>query len=380
MVDTPRRIVWDCISFNRHNELLDHYANSFNPAYCQAFSEQVMNLINDGYLRTRFIGFEQDTEEEQRLYVSNHSGMAFPWDGLVFTSQLFRLRNYNSNNKLRILTAPALSNIRLMSPFQLQDLWRRCGGVDASYNNFEALFYQPDDILIYPEGVAGIGKGFNNKYSLQRFATSFIRLALQYDKKIVPIYTINGEYINPHVYSISWINNLTQKIGIPFIPMGLITIFIFFQPWMFYMAFPARFTYVRGEEIDLSALPEYEIEDPETRIKALRKKVKQLMQANLTDAVKEYGQRPYDIKHLFTSIKKDWKLFPLLMPFGWVFLFSEFERRWDKEKDKDLQIQLGFWSWIIFLFRNPFSIFYFIPILGWIPIAIKGYQATKQEK
>lgn len=361
--------------------VLDKYDYFCDLDFCESFTKEVLSRLDKGYFRTRLIGFEQDTPDQSKLYVSNHSGMAFPWDAMMFVSQLYKSRNYNKKHGIRILTSPALSKLRLMHPFQIKNLWHKCGGIDATYDNFEALFHQEADMLIYPEGIAGIGKGFNNKYSLQRFATSFIRLALQYKRKIVPVYTINGEYIDPYVYSVKWINDITKKIGIPFIPIGAITLFIVLQPWMFYMAFPARLTYVRGEEIDLTTLPEHETLDKEERIKALRDNIKSQMQASLNKAVEEYGQKPFDVKHLFSTIKKNWKWFPFLMPFGWVFLFSEFERRWSNGEREDLKIDLGFWSWIKFMFKNPFTIFYFIPLLGWIPIAIRGYQVCgKQSK
>ncbi len=41
--------------------------------------------------------------------------------------------------------------------------------------------------MLYPEGVPGIGKGFNRKYQLQRLATSMVRLGLQHGTDIMPV-------------------------------------------------------------------------------------------------------------------------------------------------------------------------------------------------
>ena len=88
-----------------------------------------------------------------------------------------------------------------------------------------SMQYNDSNILIYPEGVPGIGKGFNNKYQLQRFSTSFIRMAIKYKTDIIPISTINAEYINPWSYNIGWITKLVNKIGMPFFKLkfGLMT-------------------------------------------------------------------------------------------------------------------------------------------------------------
>ena len=113
--------------------------------------------------------------------------------------------------------------------------------------NFETMMHYPDsNVLIYPEGVPGIGKGFNNKYKLQTFSTSMIRMAIKYKTDIVGISCINGEYLNPASYSIKPINKIFQAIGIPFLPISIITPLLLLQPWLFYYAWPAKLTYILG--------------------------------------------------------------------------------------------------------------------------------------
>jgi hypothetical protein len=114
-----------------------------------------------------------------------------------------------------------------MNPFTIPNLWKRVGGIDATFLNFETMMYYKDhNILVYPEGVPGIGKGFDKKYQLQEFKTSFLRMSVKYKTDIIGISTINGEYINPWAYSSKFINRMMNKIGIPFLPLGFITPFI----------------------------------------------------------------------------------------------------------------------------------------------------------
>jgi hypothetical protein len=34
-------------------------------------------------------------------------------------------------------------------------------------------------------------------------------------------------------------------------------------------------------------------------------------------------------------------------------------------------------TWLRMLWRNPITLAYFVPVLGWIPLAIKGYRNHK---
>ena len=147
------------------------------------------------------------------------------------------------------------------------------------------------DVLIYPEGVPGIAKGFNNKYQLQRFSSSFVRMAIKHQTDIIPISTVNAEYINPWTYASMTVNRLMNKISIPFLPLGPILLPLLFFPWMFYFGFPAKLTYVVGRRIkphEWVSKPFEEITLDEFR--AIAEKVRGLMQEDLDAAVQKYGQ------------------------------------------------------------------------------------------
>ncbi|MBK8396424.1 MAG: 1-acyl-sn-glycerol-3-phosphate acyltransferase [Leptospiraceae bacterium] len=78
--------------------------------------------------------------------------------------------------------------------------WKRVGGVDATLDNFDSMMkLKESNVLIFPEGIAGIGKGFDKRYQLQQFSSSFIRMAIKYKTDIIPVSVVNGEYINPTV-------------------------------------------------------------------------------------------------------------------------------------------------------------------------------------
>ncbi len=365
------------------------YDEHFDTEYCQALISHALHILIDIFFRAEKIGFDEDILSRNNpdapvIVTSNHSGMSFPWDGIIFLSMTLREKGYMMEDVPRPLVAPMLSQTRLLQPFMIPYFWKKCGGVDATYLNFETMMQYPSaNILVFPEGVPGIGKGFNRKYEMTRFATSFVRMSLKYKTDVVPFVTINGEYLNPYTYSFDGINNLTKKIGVPFFPMGVLTPFLLFFPWLFYFSFPSKLIYVRCRRIkydELTGQPYNELSQEE--IHAIAEKVQQSMQEDLDGYVVKYGKKAYRRKELYSGVWKNRKYFPFMFPFAWPLLFEEFERQWKRYKEKGVPIKMNF-GWfapLLFLIKNPITIFYYIPILGWIPLLFRGYGKRKMKK
>jgi 1-acyl-sn-glycerol-3-phosphate acyltransferase len=360
------------------------YHEYFDANYCVSLEKNVFDYINQHYFRAKFVGFENYPErnnpDRPLIFASNHSGMAFPWDAMVFGAGIFKMRNHDFKDSVRALVAPMLSETTMMNPFLLPDFWKRCGGIDATSLNFETLMqWNESNVLIYPEGVPGIGKGFNKRYQLQRFSTSFIRMAVKYQTDIIPVSTVNGEYINPYAYNIESINKIVQKIGLSFLPITWILLLLPFQPWLFYFAFPAKLVFVLGNRIkpyELLNKPYNEMTEED--INYIRDQVQERMQKDLTEAVAEYGKHPFDWKDFFkTNFDKPSRA-AYFTSAGFPLLFSEHERRYIENDGKPFSMELTFSSFFTALWHNPFCIFFFIPILGWIPIILKGYSMRKK--
>lgn len=347
------------------------------------FNEEVVDFLAENYFRAEFVGFDEIPERNVPahpiIFASNHSGMAFPWDGIIFISGLFKKWKYQAQSP-RAMTAPMLSQSTLMNPFLIPNLWKKAGSIDASMLNFETMMqYKDYNLLIYPEGVPGIGKGFQRRYQIQRMATSFVRMALKYKTDVIPFYTVNGEYINPYHFTIPATDKLINKIGIPFLPLGPLTIMLLLQPWLFYYAMPAKLYFVRGKRIEPYKMVE---EKPyrsytQEEIEHVRDKICEMMQQELYEAQEKYGEAPYQFKSFFKRISKNFGKLPFLLPTGWPLLFGEFNRKYKKYGPNGFKLKLNWYTLIIYLIKNPFVLFYFIPILGWIPILIKGYKKTK---
>ncbi len=341
---------------------------------------EMVDTLDAHYFRPRFINFDdfpaRNRPDVPLILISNHSGMAFPWDGMIFASRLFQRENYGPN-AVRPLVAPMLSQTVLMNPFMVPNIWKTVGAVDASTLNFETLMRQNEyNAMIYPEGVPGIAKGFNNRYKLQRFATSYLRMSLKYKTDVIPFYTINGEFVNPYSYKWEPLNKVVSKIGIPFLPIAFHTLLILVQPWFFYYALPARLTYVMGKRISPYKMLDKPFEEITLgELHELNEKIRAMMQVEIDQAALTYGQKPYDWGHFFKGFREKMKYFPFFLPTGWPLLFAEFERQHVKGKSKNplRPFVLTWKDFIKALWYNPITICYFLPIIGWIPLLIKGY-------
>ena len=286
------------------------YDDYFDFNFIKSINNEMFQILDDIYFRPEYIGFDnlpkRNNPDRPVILASNHSGMAFPWDAMVFGCGLYKRHGYNEKDKLRVMVSPLLSKTPIMHPYLMEGAWKMAGGVDATYLNFETMMqYQEGNLLIYPEGVPGIGKGFNRKYQLQRFATSFVRMSLKYRTDIVPYSTVNAEYVAPFLYSFPSVNRAFNKLGIPFFPIGPLTLFLIF-PFAFYLSFPAKMHFVRGNRLKPYEWTDKPYEEmTEDEINAIRDRVKAEMQKDLDAAVQQYGKQPYKIGEFLKNIGKN---------------------------------------------------------------------------
>ena len=169
-------------------------------------------------------------------------------------------------------------------------------------------------------------------------------------------------------------------IGIPFIPISFLLLFLVLQPWMFYYAMPAKLIYVRGKRLKPYEWMDKPFEEMTYEdIAQIRDRVLAHFQSEMDESVEKYGKKPYRWKEFWRKFKQNFSLFPYNMPFGWHIAFMEFQRRWKKQGMKGkLTInyrKLPLWKAIL---KNPIAIAYFIPIIGWIPIAYFGLKGREK--
>jgi len=265
------------------------------------------------------------------ILAANHSGTAFPYDAITLDFSLWGRDGLAPASKFRSVFEPELSFVWWMRPFGVDNLWRRGGGVDMTFDNFERLLERGDRVIYYPEGVPGIGKGFHKRYKLQRFRTSFLIVAARHDVPVYPVSVVNGEWVMPFHVTFPPLDRIIRKLfHVPFLPLpaGLLALLI---PWMWYLALPAHLTFVIGDPIDARlALREQGITDFEQPDRAPLERaargVRVRMQALLDGAVAAYGRQPYEWRSLARSLRRAGGRLGRVLPTGWPLSFLRYDR------------------------------------------------------
>jgi 1-acyl-sn-glycerol-3-phosphate acyltransferase len=216
--------------------------------------EENLRPIAEHYFGARLIAPENfpldQVGKRAIILVANHSGMGLSWDNIILDFLIYdQLRTAFGDAHRAIDLKP----VRLVDPlflshstlalFGIKEWWRRTGCVAATSENFEAAVQARRIVIISPEGVAGISKGPHRRYQLQKFSSSFLRMAHNFGALVAPISIVNAEYLNPWNISLPRINALGRKLGFPFIPVGSSTLQAL-VPATYLNPLPAKLTYV----------------------------------------------------------------------------------------------------------------------------------------
>ncbi len=304
----------------------------FDPRFARGLIEEVLAPIIDTYFRARLIGADRIPAEGPLVLAANHSGNAFPYDAVVLDTLLWRRDRFDPARKFRSMYEKQLAITWWMRPHGMDNFWRRAGAVDQTFANFDALLGRGDRVIYYPEGVAGIGKGFGQRYRLQPFRTSFVVLAARHRAPVYPVYVVNAEWIVPFNVTLPAVDRLVQRLfGIPFVPLpwALLAALV---PCFWYLALPARMVFVVGEPIDVRAVARKEgIDDLERAgrpaVARVAECVRELMQDELDRHVRRYGRTPYQARSLARALARArHSLVGHILPTGWTPAFVRHER------------------------------------------------------
>ena len=130
----------------------------FDAEWARSLEERLLAPMSEVWFRSTIIGAERIPADGPVILAANHSGNAFPYDGIVLDGLLWRRDGMRPEKKLRTVYEYQLSWRWWMRPYGVPDFWRRGGGVDMTFDNFERLVERGDRVLYFPEGVPGIGK------------------------------------------------------------------------------------------------------------------------------------------------------------------------------------------------------------------------------
>jgi 1-acyl-sn-glycerol-3-phosphate acyltransferase len=198
---------WSRIGMRNRSEEIDEFG--LDPKY-EARYKPFFEFLYKHYFRVETQGTENIPGEGRCLIVSNHSGGALPYDGLMLRTTV-RLEHPKAR-ELRWLAEDFIYYL----PF-VGAAMNRIGAVRACQENAERLLSGGRLIAVFPEGAKGTGKLYRERYKLQRFGRGgFIRLCLRTQTPLVPCAIIGAEEANPMLYRIEY---MTKSLGIPYIPI-----------------------------------------------------------------------------------------------------------------------------------------------------------------
>jgi len=321
--------------------------------------------VIDHYFRARIIGQEKLPSDGPLVVAPNHSGNAFPHDAIVLDALLWREDGLTKESKFRSVYTPQLAATWWMRPFDMDNWWRRVGGVDMTVGNFDRLLDRGDRLIYYPEGVPGIAKGFLRRYQLQPFSRSFVLMAARHDAPVYPMSIVNAEWVNPTSITFETLDAWCRKyLGIPFLPVPIAPVAALL-PFIFYLAFPCQMTFVVQDPINVRKMLRdagcTDLDDPDRReLARVAKDIRRRCQSMLDEAVDTYGEKPYDLHSLMDHLRRLGRDAIGATPLGWPVSYGHHER--NVRRDREVHGWRG-------VYKDLDLAAWYLPF-GWLAVAL----------
>jgi len=261
---------WGRAALRSRSEEFDDFG--LDPSFEQRV-KPVVEFLYRSYFRTTTEGIDNVPAEGRCIVVANHSG-ALPLDGLMLRAAL-RIE-HKQKRDLRWLAEDFVYYLPFAGVFM-----NRVGAVRACPENAERLLEKEGIVGVFPEGVHGIKKLFQDRYRLQRFGRGgYIRLCLRMRAPIVPCAIIGAEESSPLLYRLE---GLTELLGLPYFPIT--PTFPFLGPAGLLPA-PTKWRMRFGEPINLDNYGP-EAADDHVLVGRLSERVRSSIQAMLDSGLRE---------------------------------------------------------------------------------------------
>lgn len=169
----------------------------------------IFEFLYEDYWRVEVQGIQNIPKKGRCLLVANHSGM-LPYDGAMITVAC--LKKHPARRSVRFLIEDFVYHFPFLGTFM-----HRIGAVRACPENATWLLKKEELVLVFPEGVKGLGKLYSERYQLKRFGRGgFVRLAIETQTPIVPVAIVGAEEIHPIIWKSSI---LAKAMGVPYLPV-----------------------------------------------------------------------------------------------------------------------------------------------------------------
>ena len=168
----------------------------------------VVEPLLDRWWRVEVIGNERIPATGPALLTCNHAG-TLPVDGVVLRSLVWR---NEPHRHVRMLVADLGFTVPFFSAFV-----RKTGNTMACPEDALRLLEAGELIGVFPEGFKGVGKGWRDRYRLQRFGRGgFVEVAIRSGAPIVPVAIVGSEEIYPMIADV---RPLARLLNLPYFPV-----------------------------------------------------------------------------------------------------------------------------------------------------------------
>lgn len=165
--------------------------------------------LYENYFRVRTYGIERIPSTGPAILVGNHSG-TIPLDAVMV--QYAVANEHPQRRTVRNMAA----NLAFQMPF-MGPLARKTGNAVAHDDDAQELLRRGEILGVFPEGYKGVGKGWRERYKLQRFGRGgFVELALRMRVPVIPVAIVGAEEAYPMIANAKW---LAKLLGFPYFPI-----------------------------------------------------------------------------------------------------------------------------------------------------------------
>jgi 1-acyl-sn-glycerol-3-phosphate acyltransferase len=197
-------------------------------------------FLYKAYWRVETTGIDNIPIEGRALLVANHSGQ-LPWDGTMVGTAV--LTEHPAQRLVRTLYTDWFPSVPFVSTWLV-----RMGQTIDTVENGVRLLEQGELVAVFPEGAAGVGKAYKDRYRLARFGQGdFVKMALKTQAPVIPVSIVGAEET-----SISFGNSatMTRLTGWPYFPISLTF------PWLGFLGLvplPTKWTIDFGQQMPMDA-------------------------------------------------------------------------------------------------------------------------------
>jgi 1-acyl-sn-glycerol-3-phosphate acyltransferase len=245
----------------------------FDREFTERFFAPLVRPLAERWFRVTWKGLENIPDRGAALLVANHAGTV-PVDAVVMKFGM--LEHHPARRHVRLLAADLAFRLPFNGPIA-----RKIGSTLATHQDAYRLLAKGELLGVFPEGYKGVGKGWKDRYRLQRFGRGgFIEVALRARAALIPVAIVGSEEIYPMIANA---RVLARLGGFPYFPITP------FFPWLGPLGLiplPSKWIIEVGQPIPTDDLPEDAWQDAMLVFEMndrIRDNIQQMLYRNLMD-------------------------------------------------------------------------------------------------